>query len=133
MKSISSKSRKLPIYLQAVIAMLFINFIHKIVREIPGALGLIGEQSRTGGIATIIFATILFLTITLLFFRIKWALILGIIPAVWIMLQWVLVHVIWSYPDQNGIWWYPIFPVVQGALIIYFSIIAWRKETEFST
>ena len=119
------------IYVQAVVALLFINLVHKIVREIPGSLNLAGAQGTGGGVVTIMTAIILALSITLLFFRIKWGLILGFVPAIWAMLQWVLVHVIMGHPDRNGIWWYPIFPITQGALIIYFSIVAWRDEKSF--
>lgn len=126
-------SSKVPsIYVQAVMALLLVNLVHKIVREIPGSLNLTGAQGTVGGIVTIITAIVLAFSIVLLFFRIKWGLILGFVPAIWAMLQWVLVHVIMGHPDQNGIWWYSIFPITQGALIIYFSIVAWRSEKSFN-
>ena len=116
------------IHIQAVIAVLFINFIHKLVREIPGSLNL---EGGIGGIVTTTTALILALSIILLLYRKRQGLVLGMVPAVWAMLQWVLVHVIKGHPDQNGIWWYPIFPIVQGALIIYFSVLAWRNDKSF--
>ena len=129
MRKNENQSQNLPVRIQAVMAMMFILFVHKLVREIPGSLNM---EGKIGGVATIITAAMLALGIALLFFRNRWGLILGAIPAVWAMLQWILVHVIWAHPDQNGIWWYPIFPIVQGALIIYFSILAWRDNDSFS-
>ena len=120
------------IYIQAVIAVLLINFVHKFVREIPGSLSQMGQQGTIGGVVTIITAVIIAISILLLLFKRKEGVILGIIPAIWAMVQWIIYHVIWGYPDINGIWWYPIFPVVQGLLIIYFSILAWRNETCFN-
>ena len=128
MRKNENQSRKPSIHIQAVMAMMFILFVHKLVREIPGSLDI----GSIGGIATITAAAMLALGIALLFFRNRWGLILGFVPAVWAMLQWILVHVIWARPDQNGVWWYPIFPIVQGVLIIYFSILAWRDDESFS-
>lgn len=129
MKKDENQPQHLSIYIQAVMAMIFILFVHKLVREIPGSLKLEGSMSI---IATITSAVLLVTSIMLLFFRNRWGLILGAIPAVWAMLQWILVHVIWANPDQNGIWWYPIFPIVLGALIIYFSTLAWRNDECFN-
>ena len=129
MKRNANQSRGLSIYIQAAMAMMFILFVHKLVREIPGSLDV---EGAVGGVATIIATAMLALGIALLFFRNRWGLILGAIPAIWAMLQWILVHVIQAHPDRNGIWWYPIFPIVQGALIIYFSILAWRNDESFS-
>jgi hypothetical protein len=120
------------IYIQAVIAVLLINLVHKFVREIPGSISQIGQQGTIGGVVTIITAVILAISILLLLFKRKEGVILGIIPAIWAMIQWIINHVIWGNPDINGIWWYPIFPVIQGLLIIYFSILAWRNETSFN-
>lgn len=120
------------IHIQAVMAVLLINFTHKLVREIPGSLRLIAEDGRIGILVTISTALILALAISLLCFKNRWGLFLGVIPGIWAMLQWIIVHVIKGHPDPNGIWWYPIFPIVQGALIIYFSIMAWRIEKSYS-
>jgi len=129
MKRNENQSQNLPVCIQAVMAMMLILFIHKLVREIPGSLHM---EGAIGGVVTITMAVLLAISIMLLFFRNKWGLILGAIPAVWATLQWILVHIIWAHPDQNGIWWYPIFPIVQGALIIYFSVLAGRDEESFS-
>lgn len=129
MRKSENQSRDLSIYIQAVIAMMLILFVHKLVREIPGSLKL---EGAIGGIVTMTTAALLAISIILLFLRNRWGLILSFVPAVWAMLQWIWVHVIQGNPDQNGIWWYPIFPIVQGALIIYFSILAWRNDEGFN-
>ena len=129
MKRNENQSRGLSVPVQAAMAMMFILFVHKLVREIPGSLELEGS---IGGIATITASLMLAIGIVLLYFKNRWGLILGAIPAVWATLQWILVHVIQGNPDRNGIWWYPIFPIVQGTLIIYFSILAWRNDESFS-
>jgi hypothetical protein len=120
------------IYIQAVIAVLLVNLVHKLVREIPGSIREMDQQGIIGGIFTIGTTVIIAISILLLLLKRKEGVILGIIPAIWAMVQWIINHVIWANPDINGIWWYPIFPVVQGLLIIYFSILAWRNETSFN-
>ena len=125
MKKKESQSESLSIYIQAVIGMLLINLVHKLVREIPGSI------IQTGSFMVfvpIIAAVIIVISIVLLLLKRKEGLILGIIPAILAMIQWIIYHVIMGNPDINGIWWYPIFPIFQGALIIYFSILAWRNE-----
>lgn len=128
MKKNENQSQGLSIPIQATMALMFILFVHKLVREIPGSIDLGGS---IGVIATIAAALMLGLGIVLLYFKNRWGLILGAIPAVWATLQWILVHVIQGNPDRNGIWWYPIFPITQGALILYFSILAWRDDESF--
>lgn len=120
------------IYIQAVIAVILVNLVHKLVREIPGSIREMAQQGIIGGIFTIGTTVIIAISILLLLLKRKEGVILGIIPAIWAMVQWIINHVIWANPDINGIWWYPIFPVIQGLLIIYFSILAWRNETCFN-
>jgi hypothetical protein len=62
--------------------------------------------------------------------RFRWDLILGIIGGAWMILQPFLVHGIMGMPDVNEIWWYPIFPITQGALIVYFSLLTLQKDKE---
>ena len=119
-----NKLKSPTIYIQAVIALLLIQFVHKIVREIPGAIKIGGA----GAIATPIFAGLLIIGIILLILRNKWGLILGIIDGIFMLFQPVLVHIIMAHPDQNGIWWYPMFPWIQAILIIYFSLLILRNE-----
>lgn len=120
---LKNRTQKFSIYLQIVIAMLLIQFVHKIVREIPGAINMGG----IGKIMTPIFAGIIIFSIILILFKIKWGLILGIIVGASMIFQPVFVHIILAKPDQNNIWWYPVFPWLQAVLIIYFCVLAWKK------
>jgi ubiquinone/menaquinone biosynthesis C-methylase UbiE len=123
-----NKLRSPTIYIQAAIALLIIQLVHKIVREIPGAIKIGGP----GAILTTIFAGLLVISILLLVLRNKWGLILGMIDGVFMIFQPILVHIILAYPDQNGVWWYPIFPWIQAILIIYFSFLVLRNENKYS-
>jgi hypothetical protein len=118
------KKGRLSIYYQAAIAMMLIQLVHKIVREIPGGLETVGTKA---GVMGSVFSAILLIGIVLLFFRIRWGLILGIVVGVFMLIQPVVVHIIWALPDWNGIWWYPIFPWVQAILMIYFCLLAWKR------
>ncbi len=111
------------IQVQAVIALMLIQLVHKIVREIPGAIKMGGP----GAVGVPIFAGLLVIGILLLVLRNKWGLILGMIDGAFMIFQPILVHIILAHPDQNGIWWYPIFPWTQAILIIYFCRLA-RKN-----
>jgi len=111
------------IQVQGVIALMLIQLVHKIVREIPGAIKMGGP----GAVGVPIFAGILVIGILLLVFRIKWGLILGMIDGAFMIFQPVLVHIILAHPDQNGTWWYPIFPGTQAILLIYFCRLAWKN------
>jgi len=122
-----SKTQSLQdIQIKAVIALMLIQLVHKIVREIPGAIKMGGP----GSIVVPIFAGLIIIGILLLVLRIKWGLILGIIDGAFMIFQPILVHIILAHPDQNGIWWYPIFPWTQAILIIYFCRIAWKNWQE---
>jgi hypothetical protein len=119
------KNENVNIHIKAVIALMLIQLIHKIVREIPGSMAMEGP----GSIIVIIFSILLLVGIILLIFKIKWGLLLGIIDAVWMIFQPILVHIILSKTDINNIWWYPVFPWIQSLLIIYFCILTWKKLT----
>jgi SAM-dependent methyltransferase len=123
-----NKLKSPTIYIQAAIALLLIQLVHKIVREIPGAIKMGGP----GAIVPLIFAGLLVISIILLVLRNKWGLILGMIDGVVMIFQPILVHIILAHPDQNGIWWYPIFPWIQAILIIYFSFLVLRNENKYS-
>ena len=111
------------IYVQVAIAILLIQLVHKIVREIPHSI----KMGGSGAVAVPIFACLLAIGIALIFLKIRWGLILGIIDGAWMIFQPILVHVIMAKPDINGIWWYPIFPWIQAMLIIYFCCLAWKN------
>ena len=128
-KKYKNKLKSPSIYIHAVVAMLIIQLIHKIVREIPGSFDLGGA----GAIITPVFACMLVLGILLTLSRFQLGLIMGIICGVWMIFQPVIVHIIMGKPDMNGIWWYPIFPWVQAILIIYFSILVLRNEKKLNS
>lgn len=119
-----NKLKSPDIYIQAIIAVLLVQLVHKIVREIPGAIRLGGM----GAIAAPIFAGLLVISIILLILRNKYGLTLGLVSGVWMIFQPILIHIIMAHPDQNGIWWYPVFPWLQAILIIYFSFLVLRNE-----
>jgi hypothetical protein len=123
-----NKLKSPTIYIQAAIALLLIQLVHKIVREIPGAIKMGGP----GVIVTSIFAGLLVISIILLVLRNKWGLILGMIDGIFMIFQPILIHIILAHPDQNGVWWYPIFPWIQAILIIYFSFLVLGNENKYS-
>jgi hypothetical protein len=125
MNEVSAKEGFFSIYLQAALATLLINFLHKIVRELPYSLGLLGRDAVTG-IPSIITTVILLFAILLLLLKSRWGLVLGIIPAIWAITQGFISHAILGHPFKDGIWWYSIFPFAQGVFIIYFSYKAWN-------
>ncbi len=115
------------IYIKAVAALMFIQLGHKVVREIPHVL----QMTRIFPKVVLIFFTVLLIAgIIGVFCRFRWGLIFGIIGGAWIIFQPFLVHGIMRVPHLNGIWWYPIFPITQGGLIIYFSLLTWQKDKE---
>ncbi|OEU67862.1 MAG: hypothetical protein BA863_12110 [Desulfovibrio sp. S3730MH75] len=120
----NTERKALPsIHVQAVMALMFIQLVHKIVREMPGAFNMGGP----GVVVVPVFAGLLAVGILLLILRIKWGLILGMIDGAFMIFQPILVHIIMARPDINGIWWYPIFPWTQAFLIIYFCRLAWKN------
>jgi len=125
MKKIKIKS--INIYNQVAISLLLIQLVHKIVREIPGAF----KMGGAGQIIVPIFAGIIIIGIIFIIFRIKWGLILGFLDGIFMIIQPILIHIILAHPDQNGIWWYPIFPWIQAILIIYFCRLAWENWNSY--
>jgi hypothetical protein len=114
-------------YIKTVIALMFIQLTHKAVREIPHVLRMTRMFPKAG---LILFTVLLIAGIVGVSFRFKWGLIFGMIGGTWMILQPFLVHGIMRRPAVNGIWWYPIFPITQGALIIYFSRLTLQKNKE---
>jgi len=115
------------IYIKAVVALMFIQLVHKAVREIPHVLRMTRIFPKVG---LIFYTALLIAGIIGVFRRFRWGLIFGMIGGSWMILQPFLVHGIMRVPHLNGIWWYPIFPITQGGLIIYFSLLTWQKDKE---
>lgn len=114
------------IYIQVTVAALLYNLLHILAWELPLAVRM-GWQINVIGDVLIISVTII--SIILISMRKKTGLILGMIPALWaILLQWFLVYIISGYEEPNGIWWYPLFPIFQGIMIVYFIKITYRSD-----
>ena len=114
------------IYIQVTVAVLLYNLFHILAWELPLAVRL-GWQINVIGDVFII--SIAIISIILISIRNKIGLILGIIPALWaILLQWLLVYVISGYEEPNGVWWYPLFPIFQGIMIVYFIKLTYRSD-----
>ena len=112
------------IYIQAAIAALTYNLLHILSWELPIAVRLNWTVNIIGDGIVI---AVSILGIILIAFRKKVGLIMGFIPAVWaIFLQWFLVYGIFGYKEPNGVWWYPLFPIFQGIMILFFCILAYR-------
>ena len=113
------------IYIQVTVAALLYNLLPILAWELPLAVRLDWRINVIGG---------------LYYFSCnhqycpyirekKIMLILGMIPALWaILFQWFLVYIISSYEEPNGVWWYPLFPIFQGIMIGYSSILTYRGD-----
>jgi hypothetical protein len=64
--------------------------------------------------------------------RIQWGLGLAIFSGVIVLMQPIVYHLILGKPCLGGIWWYPFFTAVQGAFIIYFSLLVFLNEKRLS-
>lgn len=114
------------IYIQVAVTALLYNLLHLLTWELPLAIRLAWRINVIGDVFIISIAII---SIVLISVRKKIGLILGMIPALWaILLQWLLVYVISGYKEPNGVWWYPLFPIFQGIMIVYFLIFAYRGD-----
>jgi hypothetical protein len=114
------------IYLQVTVAALLYNLLHILAWELPLAVRL---GWRINVIGDVFIISISIISIILIFLRKKIGLILGMIPALWaILFQWFLVYIISGYREPNGVWWYPLFPIFQGIMIVYFINLASRDE-----
>lgn len=110
--------------IQIVIAALLYNLLHILAWELPLAVRLDWLINVIGDGVIIL---IIIISIILLSMRKKAGLILGMIPALWaIFFQWFLVYIISGYKEPNGVWWYPLFPIFQGIMIMYFAVLAYR-------
>jgi hypothetical protein len=112
------------IYIQVAVAALLYNLLHIFAWELPIAINLGWGINIIGDVFIISIAA---MSIIFVSFRKKIGLILGMIPAIWaIFFQWFLVYIISGYKEPNGVWWYPVFPIFQGIMITYFSVLAFR-------
>ena len=114
------------IYIQVAVAALLYNLLHMFAWELPIAIKLGWRINVIGDVFIISIST---MSIILIAFRNKIGLILGMIPALWaIFLQWFLVYIISGYKEPYGVWWYPIFPIFQGIMIGYISVLTYKDN-----
>ncbi len=114
------------IYLQVTVAALLYNLLHILAWELPLAVRMGWRINVVGDVFII---AIGIMSIILISLRKKAGLILGMMPALWaILLQWLLVYVLSGYEEPNGVWWYPLFPIFQGIMIIYFINLTYRGD-----
>ncbi len=127
----SSRKLSVPgIYIKAVVALMFIQLVHKVVREMPHGLQ---SPLLFPKVMLFFFFGLLIAGIIGLFCRFRWGLIFGMIVGAWMIFQPFLPFFVlgkMSVSHFDGIWWYPIFPITQGILIVYFSLLTWQKDKE---
>ncbi|MBI5606069.1 MAG: hypothetical protein HY879_22270 [Deltaproteobacteria bacterium] len=112
--------------IQIVIASLLYNLLHILAWELPLAVRLDWLINVIGDGVIIL---IIIISIILISMRKKAGLILGMIPALWaIFFQWFLVYIISGYKEPNGVWWYPLFPIFQGIMIVSFAVYTYRGD-----
>jgi hypothetical protein len=114
------------IYIQVAVAALLYNLLHIFAWELPIAIRLGWRINVIGDVFIISIST---MSIILISLRKKMGLIVGMMPALWaIFLQWFLVYIISGYKEPYGVWWYPIFPIFQGIMIGYFSVLTYKDN-----
>jgi hypothetical protein len=114
------------IYIQVAVAALLYNLLHILAWELPIAVKL---GWRINVIGDLFVVSISIISIILISLRKKMGLMLGMIPAIWaIFLQWFLVYIISGYKEPTGVWWYPLFPIFQGIMIVYFAVLTYRSD-----
>jgi hypothetical protein len=125
-RKIMDQIKSSSIYIQVAIAVLLYNLLYIFSWELPLAIKLDWGINVIGDIFII---AISIMSIILISWRKKIGLLTGMIPAFWaIFLQWFLVYIIADYKEPNGVWWHPIFPIFQGIMIVFFSILAYKDD-----
>src|SRR4030043_2032706 len=123
---IMDKIKSSSIYLQVTVAALLYNLFHLLAWELPLAVKMSWRINIVGDIFILLVGI---LSMILISMRNKIGLMFGMIPALWaILLQWLLVYVISGYKEPNGVWWYPLFPIFQGIMIVSFINLAYRGD-----
>lgn len=106
-------------HIKVVIAALLYNLLHMLAWELSMAVKL-GWQANVIGSMSVIFVSLI--SIVFISQRKKIGLYLAMIPAAWaIVFQWLVVYVLAGHTEPNGVWWYPVFPIFQGVMIVYFT------------
>ncbi len=119
-----AKSKGLPIEVQAASALILIQIAHKFAAEIPGAIAMVGTASSFKVYALYVMAAAYVLALVLGLAHIRWGFIIGIVLGAEIIIQPLVFHVIMGIPKDPP--YYILFPILQGILVIYFCILAYR-------
>jgi hypothetical protein len=125
-----TKGLKSPsIYLYAISGFLLVQTGQKFVREM-----IVGfQEGGIRGVLSVIFVTLIMIVAAVMILkRMKWGLGLAIFSGVIVLMQPIVYHMIMGKPCLGGIWWYPIFTAIQGAFIIYFSLLAFCNTRKIS-
>jgi hypothetical protein len=84
---------------------------------------------RINVVGDVVIISVGLISVILISMRKRIGMILGMLQALWaILLQWLLVYVISGYKEPNGVWWYPLFPIFQGIMIVYFINLVYRGD-----
>ena len=118
------------IYLYAPAAFLLVQTGQKFVREL--VVGFLQNGGLKGALPSTLLALIAIAAAMLLIKRVKWSMALAIFTGSILLMQPVVYHLIMGKPCLGGIWWYPFFTVVQGAFIIYFSLLLFLNERKIT-
>ena len=121
-----AKGLKSPsIYLYAVSGFLLVQTGQKFVREMVVGFR---ESGIRGVLGVILVVLIMIVAAAMVLKRMKWGLWLALFSGVILLIQPIVYHLIMGKPCLGGIWWYPIFTAIQGAFIIYFSLLVFFNE-----
>lgn len=113
-----TKSKGLPIEVQAVAAMILIQLAHKLVAELPGAMAIAGTAAHPMVFAVVGFCVAYVIAFIACLMRARWGFIIGIVLGIEIILQPIIFHVIMGIPKDPP--YYILFPILQGILVTYF-------------
>lgn len=108
-------------YIQVILAVLVFNALHLLAWELPLAVKHNFLINIYGAAVILIISP---LGIFLISMKRKIGLILGLMQASWaVIFQWFFVYIVVGHTEPNGVWWYPLFTILQGLQIIYFTIL----------
>jgi len=117
------------IYLYAVSGFLLVQTGQKFVREMVVGFR---ESGIRGALGVILVTLIMIVAAAMVLKRMKWGLWLALFSGVIVLMQPIVYHMIMGKPCLGGIWWYPIFTAIQGAFIIYFSLLVFLNEKKIA-
>ena len=119
-----TKSKGIPIEVQAAVGFILIQLAHKLVAELPGAMAIAGAAASPMVYAVIALSAVYVVAFVTCLFRIYWGFVIGIVLGVEIILQPIVFHVIMGIPKDPP--YYILFPILQGVLVTYFCWLGYR-------